>query len=69
VVDVVVELLERRHQFRALADLRADWDELARVRLDEVPMRWNVGDEQVGWISDAGAGKREECDRRDRADS
>jgi hypothetical protein len=29
-VDVVVELLERRHEFRPFAHLRADRDELAR---------------------------------------
>jgi hypothetical protein len=57
VVDVVVELLERRHQFRVLADLRTDWDELARVRLDEVPMRRNGSDEQIRWISADGPGK------------
>jgi hypothetical protein len=34
--------------------LRTDWDELARCGLDEVPMRRNIGDDQVRWISDAG---------------
>jgi len=33
-VDVVVELLERRHQLGVFTDLRANWDELVRIRLD-----------------------------------
>jgi len=47
VVDVVVELQERGHQLRVLADLRTNRDQVAVRRLDEVPMRRNVGDEQV----------------------
>jgi hypothetical protein len=63
VVDVVVELLERRHQFRVLAHLRSDRNELALRILDEVPMRRNLSDEQVRWIGEARASESNQRDR------
>jgi hypothetical protein len=64
VVDVEVELLECRHQFRVLADLRTDRDQLSRRRVDEVPMRRYLSHEQIRWIGEARAG---ECKQRDRS--
>jgi len=61
-VDVEVELLEGRHQLRLLADLRANWDELSRRRVDEVPVRRHLRNEQVGWVCEAGTSKREQRD-------
>ena len=46
VVDVVVELEERRLKLRVLTDLRTDRDQLAARIRDEVPMRRHVSDKQ-----------------------
>jgi hypothetical protein len=65
VVNVEVELLERPPKFRVLANLRTDWDPVTGRRLDEVPMRRHLWNEQVRWISCAGTGEGEQRERPD----
>lgn len=65
-MDVVVELVEGLLDVRVLTDLRADRDQFAGCRLDEVSMLRNV--HQV-WISETGAGKREQRDWRNYDDT
>ena len=62
-VDIEVELLERRHEFRVLANLRTYWDSFTRGRLDEVPVWRHLGNEQVRWIGEAGSSKGEQRNR------